>query len=619
MAMCAAIWAGGVEAKTVFPSVLSSSGEVVFEAPAYLEPPVVYASDVIGLEGCFGEEAKHKRKGKAKRRHPRKRCERKPYTAGAPSPLRFGESGSTQTVAVTRPTARFTDATVPSLQIGVRHTTLHFQAPADGMGKKVQRIGRIVDRSGWSTYVFEEGDYYIDALDIQSAHRKGPNRFVLKTEGRVRLFLKEDSVISKRTRRRRGGTFVALNAGGNPGNLLIVSAGSLRIESYGKTRIRGFVFGYDDVTLAGAPRSLYAGAFHSCTKLTVGHRGKRPKAGRAGRFRYLPGALGLLDLSFFDAAPPLSLTLLSAPAQTSVPYRGITLKAEAQGATSVTATNLTLQEEHNRTVSVEGAVQEDGKTFYLYRVALVPGENRIAISAENNRTGAQAREEIVIPADANLSLPLQLRASAYRGVESLTTTIIASTLLDAKTMLFDTDGDGIIDQALPPEAHTENNVTYYTAELNATYTEEGRYRPRVTVETQEGPLFSSGAFALSLDVVSDANQKDPKGAEPIDIAKAFVKALIEDDRDSVERLTGYSANLLAFIYEDKASLERAKRLAKEIDPDSWKQTYRSNGSIKVTAEANDDQFGKITITIEVMYAYGDGAGSGRMLYVSDVY
>ncbi len=63
MAMCAAIWAEGVEAKTVFPSVLSSSGEVVFEAPAYLEPPVVYASDVIGLERCFGEEAKHKRKG----------------------------------------------------------------------------------------------------------------------------------------------------------------------------------------------------------------------------------------------------------------------------------------------------------------------------------------------------------------------------------------------------------------------------------------------------------------------------------------------------------------------------------------------------------------------------
>ena len=110
-----------------------------------------------------------------------------------------------------------------------------------------------------------------------------------------------------------------------------------------------------------------------------------------------------------------------------------------------------------------------------------------------------------------------------------------------------------------------------------------------------------------------------EGAEPIDVAKAFVQALIEDDREKVERLVGHSSNLLTFIYEDKASLERAKRLAKAIDPNSWKQTYRKNGSIEVQAEANDSQIGKIPIVIEIMYAYGDGAGGGRMLYVSDLH
>jgi len=305
---------------------------------------------------------------------------------------------------------------------------------------------------------------------------------------------------------------------------------------------------------------------------------------------------------------------------TSTVFTHITLQAEVSDlCRKVSALNLTLAQEQNRSLETQGYRQDDGTTYYVYNIPLVKGENRIMFNAENNRTLQSAQKEIVIESDANQTIPLQLHADPLRGVGSLTTTITASTLLDAKTMLFDTDGDGIIDRTLTPKAHSENNVTYYIAELNATYTQEGRYRPRVTVETQEGVLFSSDVFALSLDVVSDANQKDPKGAEPIDIAKAFVKALIEDDRESVERLTGYSANLLAFIYEDRSSLERAKRLAREIDPDSWKQTYRTNGSIKVTAEANDDQYGKIPITIEVMYAYGDGAGSGRMLYVSDVY
>jgi hypothetical protein len=122
-----------------------------------------------------------------------------------------------------------------------------------------------------------------------------------------------------------------------------------------------------------------------------------------------------------------------------------------------------------------------------------------------------------------------------------------------------------------------------------------------------------------LDVKATADQKDPKGAEPIDIAKEFVDALLNDDRVKVEEMVGYSKSLLNFIYSDSKALQRAKEVAKYIDPNSWKSTRNPMGSFKVQAVSKSKQYGEIPITIEIMYVTGDASGRGRMLYVSNLY
>ena len=198
-----------------------------------------------------------------------------------------------------------------------------------------------------------------------------------------------------------------------------------------------------------------------------------------------------------------------------------------------------------------------------------------------------------------------MRASKYEGIKHLDTNIEVGVGLKVVEYLFDKEADGKID--------IEQKDGNFTLHL----TKEGRYKPRVTVKTEKGLLYSSDYYALSLDVKANANQKDPKGAEPLDVAKAFVKAIENDDRQTVDRLVGHSKNSLNFIYGNKDALKRAKSFIKTIDNNSWEQTYNSNGSIEVKVQAYDSKIGKFPIVFEVMPAYGDGVGYGRFLYISD--
>ncbi len=103
-----------------------------------------------------------------------------------------------------------------------------------------------------------------------------------------------------------------------------------------------------------------------------------------------------------------------------------------------------------------------------------------------------------------------------------------------------------------------NDQSNSDGNFTVTLSSEGRYRPRVTIETTDGLLYSSGAYALSLDVKADANQKDPKGAEPMDVAKEFVNAIIGDDREMVERLTGGNPYIAALLYGNEKSIPLLK-------------------------------------------------------------
>jgi len=292
------------------------------------------------------------------------------------------------------------------------------------------------------------------------------------------------------------------------------------------------------------------------------------------------------------ALPPaivLTEALESALAQRVVPYDRMTLEINATSTVKLTVLNQTLANEQNRSIVLKGV--DNNGTFYLYNVPLVKGANTIRLQAVN-AADEMVEQNITVNADANQTIPLQLHADPMRGVGSLTTTITASTLLDAKAILFDTDGDGMIDRTLTPVAHSENNVTYYTAELNATYTQEGRYRPRVTVETREGLFFSSSAFALSLDVVSDANQKDPKGARPLDVAYDFKEAILQGDREHIERLLGNNTRLISLLYDHPQALTLLQdiyRKAQNWQVQDWSKDGRA--SVSYTFEVNGTTYG----------------------------
>ncbi|NPA60494.1 MAG: hypothetical protein GXO30_08585 [Epsilonproteobacteria bacterium] len=84
---------------------------------------------------------------------------------------------------------------------------------------------------------------------------------------------------------------------------------------------------------------------------------------------------------------------------------------------------------------------------------------------------------------------------------------------------------------------------------------------------------------------------DPKGAEPMDVAKEFVKSLIDGDRATVERLVGNSQKSIDIIYGNQTNLNNAINLYKQIT--SWhSQTYHttSYATVKAHIKTATDEF-----------------------------
>jgi len=262
----------------------------------------------------------------------------------------------------------------------------------------------------------------------------------------------------------------------------------------------------------------------------------------------------------------ISDELNSTLSENTIPYNRMTLEIPATLTQTLTAINTTLSQEQNRTIRVKGV--DNNGTFYLYNIPLIKGTNKIELHAINE-IDEEVMQSITINADANQTVPIGMRATEYEGVQSLQTEVEVGTGLDAQEYLFDSNGDGIID-----ERSTDGNFT-------VNFTEEGRYKPRVTIRTQNDLLYSSGSYALSLDVKADENQTDPVGTEPIDVAKEFVEATIKGDRESVERLLGESQKELDFIYSDQIRLNFAIENYKHIV--SWSQIYHTDGTATVKA------------------------------------
>ena len=271
---------------------------------------------------------------------------------------------------------------------------------------------------------------------------------------------------------------------------------------------------------------------------------------------------------------PPSFSILSPEDNATLLYSYITLEVNTSRTAHLSAINQSLVQEQNRTIKIKGV--DNNGTYYLYNLPLLQGNNEINITA-TSEDNVSLSTLINLTSEANGTAPIGMRAGSYEGIGSLQTTVEVGTLLNVGEYLFDSNGDGIIDEI---HAAADSNFT-------VNYTEEGRYKPRVTIRTTDNLLYSSGDFALSLDVKATAEQKDPKGAEPIDVAKAFVQAIVENDRRNVENWLMHSTKWTEMLYSnDKRRKEMIEKL-KNIDSNSWGQVYHENGAATVTATIYD--------------------------------
>lgn len=170
-----------------------------------------------------------------------------------------------------------------------------------------------------------------------------------------------------------------------------------------------------------------------------------------------------------------------------------------------------------------------------------------------------------------------------------------------------------------PSTERWNEETGTEGNFTVNLTQEGRYKPRITIRTQNDLLYSSGEYALSLDVKTDENQKDPVGAQPVDLAKEFVKALIEDDRATIEKYLRGSKQRLDFIYKNEQVRLMAVERATYIDPNSWQQVYHSSGGATVTAKIHDPQLGVFDIGFELSTLDSYGQSQGQFWFIRIFY
>ncbi|WP_428739126.1 hypothetical protein [Sulfurimonas sp.] len=296
-------------------------------------------------------------------------------------------------------------------------------------------------------------------------------------------------------------------------------------------------------------------------------------------------SISLLFSGCFEDEQTLSL---NTDENVTLKYTTFTLSVEAPDSKTVTALNQTLLTDQNKTVVIKGV--DNNTTFYLYNIPLVSGTNEINITATNEKNESVSKF-FSFTSDANGSAPIAMHADSFSGVKSLQTDVKVGTLLNAKKYLFDQNGDGIIDE-IKEDAN-------FSVNLN----QEGRYKPRITILTDDDVLYSSNSFALSLDVKADANQTDPVGAQPVDEAKHFVEALINNDRASVEEWFGHNEKLISYIYSDPKIQPFLAETYKHIT--SWEQTYHDSGyaTVKILFEAEgktyEGGFEMVTINPQV--------------------
>ncbi len=127
---------------------------------------------------------------------------------------------------------------------------------------------------------------------------------------------------------------------------------------------------------------------------------------------------------------------------------------------------------------------------------------------------------------------------------------------------------------------------------------QNNYWLKKSIDVDKTPNIVISRDGLSLIVASDdisgienmQIQMDPQGAEPIDMAKAFVQALIDGDRNKVEELLSYDQNRINLIYSNQTNLNQAIALYSQIT--TWSQTYHNSSyaTVKAHIQTATDEF-----------------------------
>jgi hypothetical protein len=298
-----------VPIKSIFPTVLSSNTEIALRKPIVIKrTDFIQSPSLINEENCILEKMKHKNK------HAKNKiCQHHTDRGTALPAFKFFPSNNQETLEITKKRKVFKQSHVPSLVITKAKTRLVFKAPKDSHGKKIQHIGTITDTAHTSSYIFHEGDYYIESLDIQSDDPKRNDLFTLKTKGKVRIFLNSESKIIKRAEKYRKRGYIELNYNKPSHHLVIFAKENLSIDASRRLKMQGFIYGYEDITLIGNKNSSYEGAVRAEGKLILGkENAKHWKQKKAGKYIYDKKRLKKLNLIFekareVDIIPPTAL------------------------------------------------------------------------------------------------------------------------------------------------------------------------------------------------------------------------------------------------------------------------------------------------------------------------
>jgi len=290
----------GSSSQEIFPTILSSQGSIELLKPILVKKTdFLQSASLVNAENCLLKDSKGK-KNKHKKKKRYELCKHNSDSIAVLPAFEFFPTNSQERLELDKKRKTFKQSHIPSLVISKSKTHLVFKAPKDSKGKRVQHIGRIIDTARVSSYTFHEGDYYIESLDIQSDDPKKSDLFTLKTKGEVRIFLNSDSKIIKRAERYAKRGYIELNyKNKSSSHLMIFAKSNLTIDASRRLKMRGFIYGYQDITLIGNKNSTYQGAVTAQRKLTLGkEEAKHWKQEKAGEYIYAKHVLNTLNLEY---------------------------------------------------------------------------------------------------------------------------------------------------------------------------------------------------------------------------------------------------------------------------------------------------------------------------------